>query len=167
MASGLTPDLPMSTKVASDLSLEGSRASGSGSRQNLRKVLIAEDNAINQRVVAIMLSKLGYSTDVASDGAAVLEMLQRQHYDLILMDCQMPGMDGHEATKAIRALPSDISQIPIVAVTANALAGQRERCLSSGMNDYISKPIQIDLLASTLRKYLPPDGDESKSLSTN
>lgn len=124
------------------------------------KVLIAEDNPINQRVAVIILSKLGYSTDVAADGAEVLQMLQQQHYDLVLMDCQMPVMDGFEATQAIRALKSDTSQIPIIAVTANALAGQREKCLASGMNDYISKPISTDLLASTIQKYLPPlNGD--------
>ena len=137
---------------------------GAGGPQSRGKVLIAEDNAINQRVVAIMLSKLGYSADVATEGAVVLEMLAKQHYDLILMDCQMPGMDGFEATKAIRALPSDISQIPIIAVTANALPGQREKCLATGMNDYISKPIQTGLLAATLQKYLPSSGLSSKDL---
>jgi two-component system, sensor histidine kinase and response regulator len=156
----------MSTKVRPDSPVTGSPATRTVS-PGLGKVLIAEDNAINQRVVAIMLSRLGYSTDVASEGAAVLEMLQKQHYDVVLMDCQMPGMDGYEATKAIRALPSEVSKIPIIAVTANALPGQRERCLSIGMNDYISKPIQIELLASTLRKYLASDGDESKSVPTN
>ena len=153
MASGLTADLPMSTRVAANSAVAGSPTTRTVSPA-LGKVLIAEDNAINQRVVAIMLSRLGYSTDVASEGSVVLEMLQKQHYDLVLMDCQMPGMDGYEATKAIRALPSEVSKIPIIAVTANALSGQRERCLDVGMNDYISKPMQIELLASTLRKYL-------------
>ena len=129
--------------------------------QGRGKVLIAEDNLINQRVVAIMLSKLGYSTDVAAEGTVVLEMVQKQHYDLILMDCQMPGLDGFEATKAIRALASDVSQIPIIAVTANALPGQREKCLATGMNDFISKPIQTELLASTLQKYLLSPQDNS------
>ena len=152
LGSSFRMDLPMGNKVQS-----GSAAGliGAGSQQSRTKVLIAEDNAINQRVVAIMLSKLGYSADVATEGTVVLEMLQKQHYDLVLMDCQMPGMDGFEATKAIRALPSDISQIPIIAVTANALPGQREKCPAIGMNDYLSKPIQTGLLASTLRKYLP------------
>jgi CheY-like chemotaxis protein len=151
LVSSFTMDLPMGNKVQSSSAAE---PIGAGSQQSRGKVLIAEDNAINQRVVAIMLSKLGYSADVATEGTVVLEMLQKQHYDLVLMDCQMPGMDGFEATKAIRALPSHISQIPIIAVTANALPGQREKCLAIGMNDYISKPIQAGLLASTLRKYL-------------
>ncbi len=120
------------------------------------KVLVVEDNLINQRVAVIILSKLGYTAEVAGDGSEALEKLQKQHYDLILMDCQMPVMDGFEATHAIRALPSDLSKIPIIAVTANALAGQREKCLATGMNEYISKPINSELLAAALRKYLAP-----------
>ena len=78
----------------------------------------------------------------------------------------MPGMDGFEATKAIRALPSDVSQIPIIAVTANVLPGQREKCLAMGMNDYLSKPIQTGLLASTLRKYLPVPAESPEQRSS-
>jgi CheY-like chemotaxis protein len=154
----------MSTKVQSSSVYPHCLRGNGGSPQSLGRVLIAEDNLINQRVVAIMLSKLGYSVDVATEGGVVLEVLQKQHYDLILMDCQMPGMDGFEATRAIRSLHADVSQIPIVAVTANAMPGQREKCLAAGMNDYISKPIQSELLASTLRKYLPSDRDGSKSV---
>lgn len=154
----------MSNKVESNSALADSSANPADSAPNRPRVLIAEDNPINQRVAVIILSKLGYHTDVADEGAEALQMLQKQPYDLILMDCQMPVMDGFEATKAIRALPSEVSQIPIIAVTANALPGQREKCLATGMNDYLSKPIQTDLLASTLRKYLPcSNGDNFKT----
>ncbi len=136
--------------------LAGSMAKQPEVPQSHCRVLVVEDNLINQRVAVIILSKLGYSADVAGDGSEALEMLQKQHYDLILMDCQMPVMDGFEATHAIRALPSDLSRIPIIAVTANALAGQREKCLATGMNEYISKPINSELLAAALRKYLAP-----------
>jgi len=119
------------------------------------QVLIAEDNPINQRVAVILLSKLGYSTDVAADGAEAVEMVGKRRYDAVLMDCQMPVMDGFEATKAIRAMGSPVSQVPIIAVTANALAGQREKCIEAGMNDYIPKPINKDVLENMLRTYIP------------
>jgi CheY-like chemotaxis protein len=154
-----TAGLPVSTKVTSMPALAGSISKPPEAPQSLGKVLVVEDNLINQRVAVIILSKLGYAAEVAGDGSEALEKLQKQHYDLILMDCQMPVMDGFEATHAIRALSSEVSKIPIIAVTANALAGQREKCLATGMNEYISKPINSELLASALRKYLDPSGN--------
>jgi CheY-like chemotaxis protein len=118
------------------------------------RVLVAEDNPINQRVVAILLDKLGYSADLASDGKQALEKLEQQDYDVVLMDCQMPVMDGFEAAAAIRALPNGRSRIPIIAVTANVLAGQREKCLEAGMNDYIPKPINREILENAIQKFL-------------
>jgi CheY-like chemotaxis protein len=120
------------------------------------RVLVAEDNLINQRVAAILLTKLGYTPDLAGDGKQALEKLEQQHYDLVLMDCQMPNMDGFEATAAIRALPNGRSRTPIIAVTANALAGQREKCLEAGMDDYIPKPISREILENAIQKFLRP-----------
>jgi CheY-like chemotaxis protein len=121
--------------------------------------LVAEDNPINQRVAAILLSKLGYTPDLACDGKQALEKLQQQPYDIVLMDCQMPVMDGFEAAAAIRALPNGRARIPIIAVTANVLAGQREKCLEAGMNDYIPKPINRDALENVIQRFLHPRPD--------
>jgi len=114
------------------------------------RILVAEDNAVNQRVVLLMLERLGYSADVAADGLEVLAALRRQSYDLVLMDVQMPGMDGLEATRRIRGeLPAEL-QPRIVAVTANALNEHREACLSAGMDDFLSKPILFSNLQAVL-----------------
>jgi len=105
------------------------------------RILLAEDNPVNQKVEQLMLSRMGYVADVAGDGFEVLEALRRQRYDLILMDVQMPGMDGLEATRRLRAeLPAD-SQPHIIAVTAGVLADQREACLAAGMDDFVGKPV--------------------------
>ncbi len=150
-----TVKLPVGNRLAPSISaLAGAVSRQPEPSETRGRILIAEDNAINQRVVKILLSKLGYSADIAGDGAEAVEMLQKQPYDLILMDCQMPVMDGFEATQAIRAFPSALSQIPIIAVTANALAGQREKCLAAGMNDYIPKPISKQALETALHHYL-------------
>lgn len=113
-------------------------------------ILVAEDNIINQKVVTNLLNRLGYKADIVSNGLEVLEAVQKQTYDLILMDIQMPEMGGEEATQSIRkTLPADL-QPRIVALTANAMKGDRERFLESGMNDYISKPINIEDLVRVL-----------------
>jgi CheY-like chemotaxis protein len=112
------------------------------------RILLAEDNAINQKVALLILNKLGYQADVAADGIEVLDALQRQPYDLILMDVQMPEMDGLEATRQIRKHFAPETQPRIVAMTANAMQGDRAPCLAAGMDDYISKPMRAqDLLA--------------------
>lgn len=121
-----------------------------------RRILIAEDNAINQRVAMRMLEKLGIEADIVENGRCALEAVQRIHYPLVLMDCQMPEMDGFQATAAIRAweAASRISRIPIVAMTAHAMPGDRERCLASGMDDYISKPISLAGLETVVSKWI-------------
>jgi signal transduction histidine kinase/ligand-binding sensor domain-containing protein/DNA-binding response OmpR family regulator len=128
------------------------------------RVLLAEDNSINQRVTLLMLERLGYRADVAGNGFEVLDALRRQTYDLILMDVQMPGMDGLEATRRIRAHWPDDEQPRIVAMTANALRGDREACLESGMDDYLSKPVLFEDLRSALlragRPGTPQSGDD-------
>ncbi|HJY06819.1 MAG TPA: response regulator, partial [Bryobacteraceae bacterium] len=121
---------------------------------NSVRILMAEDNLINQRVGKLILQKAGYAIDLVSDGIEALEAHRKTPYDLILMDCQMPAMDGFEATRQIRAL--DARQPVIVAVTANALVGERERCLAVGMDDYLSKPFQADQLISIVAKWAEP-----------
>jgi CheY-like chemotaxis protein/HPt (histidine-containing phosphotransfer) domain-containing protein len=102
-----------------------------------------------------MLEKLHVQAHAAADGVEALEILARESYDLILMDCLMPRMDGYEATRKIRAMKSDVSGIPIVAVTANTMKGDRERCFEVGMNDYLAKPVSRGALAKMLEKWLP------------
>ncbi|MGA8596455.1 MAG: response regulator [Bryobacteraceae bacterium] len=115
------------------------------------KILMAEDNSINQRVGKLILQRAGYSIDLVGDGSEALEAHRNTPYDLILMDCQMPTMDGFEATRRIRSLHS--RQPVIIAVTANALVGERERCLEAGMDDYLSKPFQAHQLVSIVEKW--------------
>jgi len=124
------------------------------------RILLAEDNATNQLVIRKMLEKLRYNADIASDGREAIDALLRIHYDLVLMDCQMPVMDGYAATRMIRENETGERHIPIIAMTANALQGDREKCIEAGMDDYISKPIDLRLLSSLLAKWIPhPDDD--------
>ncbi len=118
-----------------------------------RRVLLVEDNEVNRELAEEMLGNIGLSVDTAENGQLAVEKVGRQHYDLVLMDCHMPVMDGYAATEAIRANP-DFSQLPIVAMTANALASDRERCLAAGMNDHIPKPIDVAVLRATLSRWL-------------
>jgi CheY-like chemotaxis protein len=107
-------------------------------------VLLAEDNLFNQKVASGMLRLLGCRVTLAANGSQALAMVQGGDFDLVFMDCQMPEMDGYEATRRIRALPGDIARIPIVAITANAFHGDREACEAAGMNDYLTKPVNKD-----------------------
>ena len=122
----------------------------SGDRR-LDRIPLAEDNVVNQRVALLMLSKLGYRADVAGNGREVVEAAARQAYDVILMDVQMPEVDGLEATRQLHArLPNRPERPWIIAITANAMQGDRERCIEAGMDDYISKPIKLEELATAL-----------------
>ncbi|MBA2381090.1 MAG: response regulator [Chloroflexi bacterium] len=119
------------------------------------RILLAEDNLVNQRIAVKMLERMGCRVDVASNGLLALEALGAIPYDLVLMDCQMPEMDGFAATRAIRLREGDGRRTPIVAMTANALAGDRERCLDAGMDGYLAKPVRPDDLAAEVSRWLP------------
>jgi len=122
--------------------------------QTRTRVLVAEDNVVNQKVAVRMLEKLGCRVDVVANGLEALEALAQCPYDLILMDCQMPEMDGYAATAAIRVREQQTGRhIPIVAMTANAMQGDRESCLDAGMDDYVSKPVQSSTLLAMIRKW--------------
>jgi PAS domain S-box-containing protein len=126
------------------------------------RLLLAEDNPVNQRVAVHLLSKLGYAVDVVDNGALAVAAAATGNYDLLLMDCQMPEMDGFEAAAAIRrAEINSTRHLPIVAMTANALQGDREQCLASGMDDYIAKPIGVARLSEVLVAWLPEEATVS------
>lgn len=139
---------PIST---SDLHANGTPADTPRNGASLR-ILMAEDNSINQRVAKLILQRAGFNIDLVADGSEALEAHRVSPYDVILMDCQMPTMDGFEASRQIRRLTQP--QPVIIAVTANALVGERERCLSAGMDDYLSKPFQAEQLVAVVRKWV-------------
>ncbi len=116
-------------------------------------ILVAEDNAVNQKVAVRLLDKLNCRTDVVSNGLEAVAAVSRINYDLVLMDCQMPEMDGFEATMELRRREPAGQRIPIVAMTANAMRGDRERCLEVGMDDYIAKPVRRDALEQIIQRY--------------
>jgi CheY-like chemotaxis protein len=115
-------------------------------------ILVAEDNNVNQFVIRALLTHFGHHVDVVGDGAEAVTAVQRVPYDLVLMDIHMPEMDGVEATRLIRGLPGEVSDLPIVALTANAMKGDREQYLEAGMTDYLSKPVDKDALLEVLTK---------------
>lgn len=122
---------------------------------SMARVLVVEDNSVNQRLVRRMLERLGCEVDVAGDGHEALRKAQSFSFDLILMDWRLPGMDGLETTRLLRKNLVEDQQVPIVALTANAMHGDREQCLRAGMSDYLAKPIQMAGLAAVLERWVP------------
>jgi CheY-like chemotaxis protein len=119
-------------------------------------LLVVEDNIANLKVAVRMVEKLGYRADVAANGMEAVRVLSEMHYDAVLMDCHMPEMDGFDATREIRKNEQDGRHTPVIAMTASALSGDRERCLAAGMDDYISKPIKMHVVAAVLERWLGP-----------
>jgi len=119
-------------------------------------VLVVEDNPVNQKVALRQLALLGVQADVAANGLEALTMTADVAYDLVLMDCQMPDLNGYEATAAIRRADGPNQSVPIVAMTADVVTADRQRSLDAGMSDYLSKPIELDELARVLRTWLRP-----------
>ena len=137
---------------------------------NVRKgtrVLLVEDNPINQELAHILLDKLGCTTETANNGQEALDALAQTEVDLVFMDCQMPVMDGYNASRAIREMSGLKSKVPIVAMTANALRGDREKCLNAGMDDYLSKPVKIEAIRDMVIKWTDRDQSELELLTVH
>lgn len=124
-------------------------------------ILLVEDNPMNQRVARYVLKMLGYDVDIAVDGTEAVEMFSKNSYDLILMDCHMPVMDGYEATRQIREIESEAAggrEVPIIAVTADVLTSSYEMCFEVGMNDFLPKPYEAGDIRRILKQWLPSHG---------
>jgi CheY-like chemotaxis protein len=132
--------------------------------QTGNRILLAEDNIVNQKVIVRLLEKLDYEVRVAADGQQALAEWQTGQFDLIFMDCQMPIMDGYEATRAIRRLENDKFHTPIVALTAHAMKGDDEKCRAAGMDDYLTKPIDRVALGACLDRFLSSSLTVSRGL---
>jgi CheY-like chemotaxis protein len=122
----------------------------------IARILLAEDNLINQKVAVGLLKNIGFEADVVANGNEVLQALERKPYDLVLMDCQMPELDGYEATHRIRENPKT-KAIRIIAMTANAMRGESEKCLAAGMDDYLSKPVRLETLREMITRWMPSE----------
>ena len=133
-------------------------------RQKAARILVADDHHVNQQLAVMLVERLGHRADVVANGKEALEALSRIAYDAILMDCHMPELDGYEATRGIRQVEGQTRHTPIIAMTANAMKEDREKCLTAGMDEYISKPIRPEELARVFAKWLPQQQDPSTSI---
>jgi CheY-like chemotaxis protein len=147
-----TETAPDSSKAAALAGLAG--PAGNEALTRPWAVLLAEDNVFNQKVAQLMLTREGCTVDIVSNGLEAVKMAASKVYDMIILDCQMPGMDGFEAAAAIRNLEAQGQRTPIIAATANAFVEDRSRCIAAGMDDFISKPLNKSVLHSVLRHWL-------------
>jgi PAS domain S-box-containing protein len=152
------PMAPLPQPVALSQGDDPGPADPSGGRQSRGRVLVVEDNPTNQMVAVGLLARLDFDADVVDDGRRAVEAVAHRAYAAVLMDCNMPIMDGYEATTAIRRQEGAGRHVPIVAMTAGALVGDRERCLAVGMDDYVSKPVKLGELQRALARWWPQDG---------
>ena len=133
---------------------KGNLSQGDRSEPISAHVLVVEDNLVNQKMAVRMLEKMGCRVDVAANGSEAVKRVGQSTYDLIFMDCQMPEMDGYEATAEIRRFENNSKHTPIIAMTAHTMQGDREKCLQAGMDDYIPKPIKKETLSEILQKWV-------------
>ena len=158
-----TARLPVARAVAEDAAprqrMPGALRGHSGAQRgrDQRRILLAEDNVVNEKVACRTLEKLGYRVDAVRNGREAVTAWETGRYDLILMDCQMPELDGYEATREIRSREGDGQHVPIVALTAHAMKDDDLKCKAAGMDDYITKPLDRGLLESCLERYLRGD----------
>ncbi len=133
------------------------------------RLLLVEDNVVNQKIAIRLLAKMGFDAEIANDGQEAFDILKNESYDLVLMDCQMPVMDGFEATRAIRhdEFEAKKKHTPIIAMTANAMLGDKERCLAAGMDDYVTKPINTSILTAALERWLPKSEESAVEVSAS
>lgn len=161
----LHPDSPGATGVRTNRHHETPDARPSGTETGplpRLRVLVAEDNAVNQRLIQLQLKKLGLAADLAADGVKALNAIEQTKYDVVLMDCQMPDVDGYEATRQLRASGRH-ARVRVIAMTANAMEGDREKCIAAGMDDYLAKPIRESELYAALMRSAPKAADEVKA----
>jgi CheY-like chemotaxis protein len=134
-----------------------------GKPKAARRVLVVEDNPINRVVIRRMLEKLGHAVDLVNDGSTAIRRVQETRCNLVLMDVNMPGLDGLEATRQIRNLPTSRANIPILALTASAMENDRQDCLNAGMNDYLSKPISLEALRAVMDRWSPDETEATRN----
>ena len=133
--------------------------------RNKIKILVAEDNLLNQKLVAFMLGNWGFNCDVCETGREAVERVKNDHYDLVLMDCMMPLMDGYEATRLLREreAAAGLPRLPVIALTASVIEGDRERCLAAGMDDYLPKPFTAAAFLAMIARWLPATPPDSSA----
>jgi CheY-like chemotaxis protein len=157
---GWLEDVALRRRTASDGATRGPVAASpavGGATGGRPRVLLVEDNPINRKVALHMLKRMGYDSEVATNGEEALAALARDSFDAVLMDCQMPVMDGYAATRELRRREGTGRRTPVIALTASAMTTDRDRCIEAGMDDYLSKPVWDEHLASALKRLITPD----------